>query len=240
MSTSNLLIFQVALFDPKTQKTPCDSSIQIKVGPVLVVRRILSLIKLGWESLKNYEILFTLTFENLPFAGCWGIKVAATEAGSGKRGGDWPLWEDPGCQKWHGREAYEMAATEVEAGEGGGPVVRLTAPDEEEEEVTIVIITIAIIQVPFKPCGCRHPCGCEKPCTFTELKVSFHISSSLLNILYKLKAVLLFMSSWLFLDYQVIIPTCYNELMIHMNWSQSSSSKLFFLMSAPECIFCKI
>ena len=26
-----------------------------------------------------------------------------------------------------------MAATEVEAGEGGGPVVRLSAPDEEEE-----------------------------------------------------------------------------------------------------------
>ena len=42
-----------------------------------------------------------------------------------------------------------MAATEVEAGEGGGPVVRLTAPDEEEEVIivtTIVIIsTIAII-----------------------------------------------------------------------------------------------
>lgn len=51
-----------------------------------------------------------------------------------------------------------MAATEVEAGEGGGPVVRLTAPDEEEE-------------IALKPCGCRHPCGCEKPCTFTELKI---------------------------------------------------------------------
>ena len=98
-----------------------------------------------------------------------------------------------------------MAATEVEAGEGGGPVVRLTAPDEEEEVmfvsmiviifITIIVIIIKIIdvissifQVPLKPCGCRHPCGCEKPCTFTELKVPFAICLVLLCVLvtYKL------------------------------------------------------
>ena len=140
-----------------------------------------------------------------------------------------------------------MAATEVEAGEGGGPVVRLTALDEEEEVIfliivlfTIIIITllisiiiIEIIQVPFKPCGCRHPCGCEKPCTFMELKVSF-ISTVLI----------LFTSSY---PVEISIPDPIHptsvpryyicQIWLFRSFAQGCSSLLFCLLSSSDARF---
>ena len=138
-----------------------------------------------------------------------------------------------------------MAATEVEAGEGGGPVVRLTALDEEEEVIFLIIILftiiitllitliiIEIIQVPFKPCGCRHPCGCEKPCTFMELKVSF-ISTVLI----------LFTSSY---PVEISIPDPIHPTILHLSDMafQIICSRLFLvlfcLLSSSDAMFCKI